>query len=162
MAGIVVRRMQPGDYDMLRALDDAVMRYSARAFLGFDWDGATPERREEQRAITPESFAFYIQTPCSFVAEEGAETVGYVLAQTLRHFDLEPLAVWVEDISVHPDRHRRGIASALYRTLHEWGQSAGATAILAGIHVDNAASLAMHRQVGFALYESRTAVWRLD
>ena len=161
-AEIAIRRVASGDYAALRALDDAVMRYSARAFLGFDWDSAPPERREEQRAITPDIFAFYVQTPCSFVAEEGGEIVGYVLAQPLRHFDLEPLAVWVEDISVHPDRHRRGIATALYRTLHDWGKSIGASAILAGIHVDNAASLAMHRRVGFDLYETRMAVWRLD
>lgn len=162
MASIVVRRIQPDDYETLRALDDAVMRYSARAFLGFDWDRATPERCEEQRAITPDIFAFYRQTPCSFIAEDDGAVVGYVLAQPLRHFDLEPLAVWVEDISVHPDHHRRGIATMLYRALHDWGQSAGATAVLAGIHVDNAASLAMHRHVGFDLHESRTAVWRLD
>ena len=162
MSTIAVRRIQPDDYTTLRALDDVVMRYSARTFLGFDWDSATPERREEQRAITPDIFAFYVQTTCSFVADDHDEIVGYVLAQPLRHFDLEPLAVWVEDISVHPDHHRRGIASMLYRTLHDWGVSAGATAILAGIHVDNTPSLAMHRHVGFDLYETRMAVWRLD
>jgi len=162
MAPIVVRRMQPDDYEALRALDEAVMRYSARDFLGFDWDRATPERREEQRAITPDSFAFYLQTPCSFIAEEGVALIGYVLAQPLQHFDLEPLAVWVEDISVHPDHHRHGVATTLYRVLHDWGQAAGATAILAGIHMDNTASLAMHRHVGFDLYASRAAVWRLD
>ncbi len=162
MASIVVRRIQPSDYETLRALDDAVMRYSARVFLGFDWDQATPERREEQRAITPDIFAFYLQTPCSFIAEDGGVVVGYVLAQLVRHFDLESLAVWVEDISVHPDYHRRGVATALYWMLHDWGRSAGATAILAGIHVNNTASLAMHQRVGFDLYESRTAVWRLD
>ncbi len=162
MASIVVRGIQPSDYEMLRALDDAVMRYSARVFLGFDWDQATLERREEQRAITPDIFAFYLQTPCSFIAEDGSVVVGYVLAQPIRHFDLEPLAVWVEDISVHPDHHRRGVATALYQMLHDWGRSAGATAVLAGIHINNAASLAMHQRVGFDLYESRTAVWRLD
>lgn len=162
MASIVVRRIQSDDYETLRALDDAVMRHSARAFLGFDWDRATPERREEQRAITPDIFAFYLQTPCSFIAEDDGMVVGYVLAQPLRHFDLEPLAVWVEDISVHPDHHRRGVATMLYRMLHDWGRSAGATAILAGIHINNAASLAMHQRVGFDLYESQTAVWRLD
>jgi L-amino acid N-acyltransferase YncA len=154
--------MQPDDYDVLRALDDAVMRYCARAFLGFDWDTATPERREEQRAITPDAFGFYVTTGCSFVAVDGTAIVGYVLAQPLRHFDLEPLAVWVEDISVHPAHHRQGIASALYGALHVWAEAAGATVILAGIHVDNAASLALHRRVGFEVYETRTAVWRLD
>lgn len=89
------------------------------------------------------------------------EIRGYVLAQPLRHFDLEPLAVWVEDISVHPARHRQGIARALYRTLHDWARAAGATVILAGIHVDNAASLALHRRVGFAIHETRTAVWHV-
>jgi len=162
VASLAVRRIQPGDYEPLRALDDAVMHYSARAFLGFDWDRATPERREEQRAITPVAFAFYVQTACSFVAEADGAIVGYVLAQPLRHFDLEPLAVWVEDISVHPDHHRRGIATRLYQELHDWGRTAGASAILAGIHRKNVASLAMHQRVGFDLYESRTAVWRLD
>ncbi len=158
----LIRPMQLEDYDSLRALDDAVMRYCARAFLGFDWDTATPERREGQRAITPDAFAFYAHTGCSFVAVDGAESIGYVLAQPLRHFDLEPLAVWVEDISVHPNRHRHGIAMALYGALRSYGEAAGATVILAGIHVDNAASLALHRRVGFAIHETRAAVWRLD
>src|SRR5436305_6061979 len=114
-----IRPMEPDDYAPLRALDDAVMRYAARAFLGFDWDTATAERKEENRAITPDAFAFYVQIGYSLVAEEDGGIVGYVLAQPLRHFDLEPLAVWVEDISVHPARHRRGIATALYRALHE-------------------------------------------
>lgn len=162
MADIAIRPIQPDDYAVLRAVDDAVMRYAARAFLGFDWDTATPERREEQRAITPDAFGFYVATGCSLVALDGAEVVGYVLAQPLRHFDLEPLAVWVEDISVHPAHHRRGIARALYDALHAWARAAGATVILAGIHAANAASLALHRSVGFEIYKTRTAVWRLD
>jgi L-amino acid N-acyltransferase YncA len=162
MIPAAIRPMQPDDYAPLRAVDDAVMRYCARAFLGFDWESATPERREEQRAITPDAFAFYVATGCSFVAMDGAEIVGYVMAQPLRHFDLEPLAVWVEDISVHPDQHRRGIARSLYGALHDWARAAGASVILAGIHIDNAASLALHRRVGFAIHETRTAVWRLD
>lgn len=162
MADVAIRPMQPDDYGALRAVDDAVMRHSANAFLGFDWDSATPERREEQRAITPDAFGFYVTTGCSLVAVDSAAIVGYVLAQPLRHFDLEPLAIWVEDISVHPAHHRKGIARALYNRLHEWARVAGATVILAGIHVDNAASLALHRRVGFEIYETRIAVWRLD
>jgi L-amino acid N-acyltransferase YncA len=162
MVDVTVRPMQPDDYAVLRAVDDAVMRYCARDFLGFDWDSATPERREEQRAITPNAFAFYVATGCSLVAVADDEIVGYVMAQPLRHFDLEPLAVWVEDISVHPDHHRRGIARNLYNALHDWARAAGASVILAGIHIDNSASLALHRRVGFEIHETRTAVWRLD
>lgn len=157
-----VRPLLPDDYAPLRALDDAVMRHSARAFLGFDWDTASPEKREAQRAITPERFTFYARTGCSFVAAADGALAGYVLAQPLRHFDLEPLAVWVEDISVHPDYHRRGIATALYRALGAWARAAGATVVLAGIHRDNAASLALHARVGFALYDTKTAVWHLE
>lgn len=157
-----VRPLLPEDYAPLRALDDAVMRHSARAFLGFDWDAAPPERREAQRAITPAAFAFYAGTGCSLVAEADGALVGYVLAQPVQHFDLEPLAVWVEDISVHPDHHRRGVATALYRALGAWAKRAGATVVLAGIHRDNAASLAMHARVGFDLYETKTAVWHLE
>jgi L-amino acid N-acyltransferase YncA len=159
---IRVRPMTVADYAPLRTLDDAVMRYSARAFLGFDWDSATPKEQEEQRAITPDAFAFYVGTGCSLVAEIEGEIAGYVLVQQLRHFDLEPVAVWVEDISVHPDHHRRGIATALYRHLAEQARAAGATVILAGIHTDNAASLAMHRRVGFDICNTKTAVWRLE
>ena len=157
-----IRPMVGADYAALRALDDAVMRYAARAFLGFDWDAAPPRQREEQRAITPESFAFYAETGYSLVAEHCGEVRGYVLAQLLHHFDLERRAVWVEDISVHPDRHRRGIATGLYRALAHRAREGGAAVILAGIHRDNQASLALHRHVGFEVYETRTAVWRLE
>ena len=159
---IIVRPARQEDYPALRALDDAVMRYSAHVFLGFDWDAAPEERREETRAITADSFGFYAGTGCSFAAEDGGALVGYVLAQPLRHFDLEPLAVWVEDISVHPDYHRRGVATALYRTLARWGQEHGATVVLAGIHPDNAASLALHRRVGFTVHNTKTAVLALE
>lgn len=165
-APITVREMRREDYAALRALDDAVMRYSARTFLGFDWDRAAEARREATRAITADSFAFYVGTGCSFVAETGVEKggvlVGYVLAQPLRHFDLEPLAVWVEDISVHPAHHRRGAATLLYRTLAAWGREQGATVVLAGIHPDNAPSLALHRHAGFAVHNTKTAVLHLD
>jgi len=162
MTDVAIRAMRRDDYTELRDLDDAVMRYCARAFLGFDWDAATPERREEQRAITPDAFTFYVATGCSFVAASSGEILGYVLAQPLRHFDLDPLAIWVEDISVHPKHHRRGIARGLYGTLHDWAVAVGATVILAGIHVENEASLALHRRVGFEGHTTRTAVWRLD
>src|SRR5260370_41478032 len=105
MTDAVIGLMRADDYDALRVLDGAVMRYAAGAFLGFDWETATPERQEEQRAITPDAFGFYAGTGWSFIAGMGAEIVGYVLAQSLRHFDLEPLAVWVEDISAHPSWH---------------------------------------------------------
>ena len=154
--------MEPADYEPLRALDEAVMRHAAATFLNFDWDAAPPERREQERAITPDAFAFYAQTRYSLVAEEGGRIVGYVLAQLLRHFDLEPRALWVEDISVHPDFHRRGVATALYHALREQAIAAGASVILAGIHRENAASLAMHRRVGFDIFETRAAVWRLE
>jgi L-amino acid N-acyltransferase YncA len=154
--------MASADYVPLRTLDTAVMRHSARTFLGFDWDSAPPEKQEEQRAITPDAFAFYLGTGMSLVAEADREIAGYVLAQPLKHFDLEALAIWVEDISVHPAYHRRGIATTLYRHLAKEARAAGATVILAGIHRDNAASLAMHRRVGFAIYTTKTAVWRLE
>lgn len=157
-----VRPLKRGDYAALRALDEEVMRFSARAFLGFDWDTAPAGQREANRAVTPAAFRFYTERGCPFVAEEAGVAVGFVLAQPLEHFDLEPLVVWVEDISVHPAHHRRGVATALYRALAEWGRDAGATSVLAGIHPDNAASLALHRHVGFAVHHTRTAVWHLD
>lgn len=157
-----VRPVERREYAALRALDEEVMRFSARAFLGFDWDTAPEGQREANRAVTPAAFAFYADTGCSFVAEDADALIGFVLAQPLRHFDLEPLVVWVEDISVHPAHHRRGVATALYQTLAAWGRDAGATVMLAGIHPDNAASLALHRRVGFAVHNTRTAVLHLE
>jgi L-amino acid N-acyltransferase YncA len=58
---------------------------------------------------------------------------------------------WSADVSVyvHPDAHRRGVGTALYRTLLPLLRAQGYVTLLAGITVPNPGSEALHAASGF-------------
>jgi len=63
-------------------------------------------------------------------------------------------------VYVHPDHHRRGVARALLQRLIDSTEAAGIWTIQSGIFPDNAASLALHRQLGFRTLGIRERVGR--
>jgi phosphinothricin acetyltransferase len=52
-------------------------------------------------------------------------------------------------VYVHPDHHRRGIGTSLYRRLIELLRAQGYVTLLAGIALPNPASVALHEAAGF-------------
>lgn len=58
-------------------------------------------------------------------------------------------------IYVHPDAHRRGVATALMRTLIASTEAAGIWTIQAGIFPENTPSLALHARLGFRIVGTR-------
>ncbi len=129
-----IRPLRATDYDALRGIADA----------------------------PPEGFASHLHAACSFVAELHGTPIAFLLAQPLAYHDGAPLTLWIDDIAVHPDYRRRGVAAALYRDFGAWAHAAGATALLARVDPDDPAALALHRRAGFVAHTPGTVIRRLD
>lgn len=93
----------------------------------------------------------YIQQQFPFlVAEEGGRILGYAYAS--RHRDRIAYQWSVEtSVYVHPDGHRRGIASQLYNMLFDLLRRQGYFNAYAGITMPNEPSETFHQTMGFEL-----------
>jgi phosphinothricin acetyltransferase len=83
------------------------------------------------------------------VAEVGGRVAGYAYAG--RH-SARAAYDWSADVSVylHPEFHRRGVGRRLYRSLVAVLRAQGFHALFAVITLPNAASVALHRSLGFS------------
>ncbi|MFK3735397.1 GNAT family N-acetyltransferase [Streptomyces sp. NPDC088090] len=63
-------------------------------------------------------------------------------------------------VYVHPDARGRGVAGALLRALVDSTEQAGIWTIQSGVFPENAASLALHKRVGFRVIGRRERVGR--
>ena len=83
------------------------------------------------------------------VAEEGSRVAGYAYAG--RH-SARAAYDWSADVTVylHPDFHRRGLGRRLYQRLFAVLRAQGFHALFAVITLPNAASVALHRSLGFS------------
>lgn len=86
--------------------------------------------------------------PWLVATDDHQHVLGYAYAGTHRS---RAAYQWSCEVSVyiHPDAHRRGIASLLYRALFEILALQGFGSIFAGITQPNAKSVALHRAMGF-------------
>ena len=151
----VVRRARTGDVAVLAGIHDAA-RHGDQGRLD------EPPVPKTGPAPARETIASFVEAGWSYVAEVGDEVVGYLLAQPIAFVEATPLTVWVEEVAVHPDHRRRGVATALYRALGDAARAAGAKAVLTRLDRDDAAALALHRRVGFQVHPTETVVWRLE
>jgi aminoglycoside 6'-N-acetyltransferase I len=86
------------------------------------------------------------------IAEDG-HAIGFAEA-SLRHdyvngCDSSPV-VFLEGIYVDPRHRRRGVARALVAAVADWGRALGCSEFASDALLDNTASHAFHRRVGFA------------
>ena len=153
--GPIIRRARTDDVATLEGIHDAA-RY------GDPGRSDEPPVPKTGRMPAQVTIASFVEAGWSYVAEVGDEVVGYLLAQPIAFVDAAPLTVWVEEVAVHPDHRRRGVATALYRALGEAARAAGAKAVLTRLHRDDAVALALHRRVGFQVHPTETVVWRLE
>lgn len=74
--------------------------------------------------------------------------IGYAYAGVFRS---RPAYQWTAEVTVyvHPDHHRRGVANALYTSLFQCLRIQGYRTAVAGIALPNAASVALHKGLGF-------------
>ena len=94
-----------------------------------------------------------LDPPCvAFVAEaKDGGLVGFVEVGMRSYAEGGPAAVaaYVEGVWVEPDHRRRGVARALLDAAAQWGGDQGATWLGSDALLDNEASDAWHRAVGF-------------
>lgn len=103
---------------------------------------------------------------CRFVAVEGEQVVGWVALSPYSGRQVYAGVAWLS-VYVATDAQGRGIGGGLLGALIEASEAAGIWTLLAGILVENAASLAAHRAAGFRrvgvqerLGRDRTGRWR--
>jgi len=103
---------------------------------------------------------------CRFVAVDESGVVGWV---ALSPYSSRPVYAGVAWLSVYvaTQSQRRGIGGALLAAEIEAAEAAGIWTLLAGILIENAASLALHQAAGFRrvgvterLGRDRTGRWR--
>ncbi|MEI6400676.1 MAG: GNAT family N-acetyltransferase [Actinomycetota bacterium] len=66
---------------------------------------------------------------------------------------------YIQRLSVHPDAHRRGLATALLGDALTWMRRAGVTRVFVNTHADNDAALALYRRIGFRSLPERLRVY---
>jgi ribosomal protein S18 acetylase RimI-like enzyme len=66
---------------------------------------------------------------------------------------------YVQRLSVHPDAHRRGLATTLLGDALTWMRRAGVTRVFVNTHTDNDAALALYRRIGFRSLPERLRVY---
>jgi predicted N-acetyltransferase YhbS len=141
-----IRPARAGDYPAVRAIDDAAR--------------GAPAGQEDDRATAPGAFAACLAGGGAFVALLGDSPVGYLLARPIAFDGGVPLTLWIEDVAVHPDYQRRGIAAALYRAFGVWARAGAVKGALARVHPDDTAGWALHRAAGFEAHIDDVVVWR--
>ncbi len=83
---------------------------------------------------------------CFLVAEEEGAIRGFVDATTEPWKQL----VWINQLTVSPDRRRRGIGSALLRNALSWAQDQSATTVMVEARTKNHPATALFQKHGFA------------
>lgn len=137
-----VTRATPADHPAIVALRCALWPPDA--------DDDPDIHREDQRA----ELAALAQRPsfAVFIARDGDAAVGFVEA-TLREYldgaDPGPPAAFLEGLYVVPAARRRGVARALHAAVVAWARAHGCAALGSDADLDNDASHAWHRALGF-------------
>ena len=132
--GIRIERMRPGHWPAVRSIYEA----------GIATGNATLERE----APDWEAWNAGHRADCRFVAVDGDRVLGWVALSPYSGRSVYEGVAWLS-VYVTPDAQGRGIGRALLDAAVEASEAAGVWTLLVGILPENAASLALHRRVGF-------------
>jgi phosphinothricin acetyltransferase len=152
-ANVAIEPMRPGHWPAVQAIHEA-------GILG---GNATIERVP---AADWSTWSNAHRPDCRFVAVEGEQVLGWVALSPYSSRQAYAGVAWLS-VYVATDAHGRGIGGGLLAALVEASEAAGIWTLLAGILVENAASLAAHRSAGFRrvgvqerIGRDRTGRWR--
>lgn len=151
--GLRVEPMRPGHWPSVRQIHEA-------GILG---GNATIDR---EPAPDWSTWSDAHRPDCRLVAVDREHVLGWVALSPYSHRPVYAGVAWLS-VYVAPDAQRRGVGGTLLAALIDAAEAAEVWTLLAGILVDNAASLALHRSAGFRrvgfqerLGRDRTGRWR--
>jgi len=134
----VVRLAQEADAARVHAIYAPLVRETA---ISFELEPPTVEEIGRRIRTTLEELPW-------LVYEQNGEVAGYAYAGRFR---ARPAYVWTVEVTLYVDAlyRRRGVGSALYRTLFECLRLLGYRTAVAGIAYPNPASVRLHERLGF-------------
>ena len=134
MGGVVIRPMVPADWPAVAAI------YGE----GIATNDATLERDVPSWATWDAGH----RVECRFVATQDGEVVGWVALSDYSARDVYRGVAW-ESVYVSARARGTGVGRALLAHLVPASEAAGVWTLLAGVQVENVASLALHERAGF-------------
>ena len=152
-ADIRIEPMRPGHWPAVRAIHEA-------GILG---GNATIDR---EPALDLSTWSDAHRSDCRLVAVDRERVLGWVALSPYSHRHVYDGVAWLS-VYVAADAQGRGIGTALLAAEIEAAEAAGIWTLLAGILIENVASLAVHRSAGFRrvgmqerLGRDRSGRWR--
>jgi GNAT superfamily N-acetyltransferase len=134
---LVVRRLQPDDWQVLRDIRLTALADSPSAF-------ASTLAREE--SFTEADWRWRLTNGCRVVVTDGAEGEPVGLAGAYLHDGVpELIAMWV-----HPDARGTGAADALSEAVAEWAREQEAARLRLWVVDGNDRAERVYRRLGFA------------
>jgi len=142
------------DREELRQLELALFKEYLDASQAVKWGDISPELIDRLGASSEDAFEFYLESGLSFVAKEEGVIVGFVFAQIMEHVESINKVAWIENLGVHPEYRRQGVAYRLMEKAINEAKATEATAAFSSIRSDNLESIMLHKKMGF-LVDSR-------
>ena len=142
-AGVKVHHLAPADAALFAGMLDVF----AQAFDdAATYRGARPGAAYMQSLLADPNFI-------ALVAVDGATPVGALAAYVLRKFEQERSEIYIYDLAVDAHHRRKGIATALIRTLGEAARERGAWTMFvqADIGEEDEAANALYRKLAFEM-----------
>lgn len=143
---VVIRRIQPSEWPVLRELRLASLADSPEAF-GQRLESAIQQPDDEWQATARASASGDRRT--WLIAWEGDRAIGLVQGRRRPPEDCLLFSMWVA-----PAGRRGGTGRALVDAIDAWGDEWGARRVVLWVIAGNDGAIEFYRRIGFALVES--------
>jgi aminoglycoside 3-N-acetyltransferase I len=132
---VYLRRLNENDVESLRQLIGLFR-------MVFEENPNTiPSKDYHQKLLANPHFLAF----CAFADQK---VVGGITAYELQKYDQEASEIFVYDIAVHPDFHRKGLGKQLVEALTEYGKAHNVQVIFVGAHEEDQHALDFYQATG--------------